>query len=455
MSACAWILALAATLGSGGVGLASAAIVASLTKAPRLRYVACTAALVFALTPLSAPLLLGFGLRGDHLALSLAPTHLAGSAKVAWANAAQSPSWVWGLARSAPVLLAAYAAGVAACVARLSWRCLALRRVLQDSRALDPAGLKGVAAPPLPVRVADRAASALLIGVRRPVAVLPARALEQMTAAQLHWVLAHEAAHARRGDNLRLLAEGLLGAVLWFNPFVTWATMLAAEAREQLCDQAVLSGAGASERRAYAETLLLALRLGSQAQVASMLIPHGKRRLSMRLKAIMHPARPTPAKAVASFGAIAAAGLVTFAVGAAAWAQTPPSIEGPARTTPPTEAAAAPGRGLTLRLVDDRGAFASQPVVSGVMVAEATAVSDRQGRSIVKFRLTPEGASRLAAVTRANIGRRLAIMVDGEVISEPVIRAEIKGGVGEISGDFTPAKAKQIAETIVQGRIAR
>jgi len=57
MSAFAWVLALAATLVSGGVGLASAAIVASLTKAPRLRYVACTAALAFALTPL----LMGFG----------------------------------------------------------------------------------------------------------------------------------------------------------------------------------------------------------------------------------------------------------------------------------------------------------------------------------------------------------------------------------------------------------
>lgn len=454
MSAYAWILALAATLVSGGVGLAAAAIVASLTKAPRLRYAACTAALAFALAPLLAPLLLGFGVRGDHLALALAPAHLARGAAVSWANAAQSPGWAWGLARSAPALLIAYVAGVAASVARLSWRCFALRRVLQESRALDPAGLKGVAAL-LPIRVTDRASSALLIGVRRPVAVLPARALQHMTAAQLHWVLAHEAAHARRGDNLRLLGEGLLRAVLWFNPFVAWTAVLAAEAREALCDHCVLSAADASQRRAYAGTLLLALRLGSQPQVASMLIPHGKRRLSMRLEVIMNPARPTPAKAAASFGAIAAAGLLTFAVGAAAWAQTPPAVEGPARPAPLTEAAAAPTRGLTLRLLDDRGAAASKPVVSGIMVAEATAVIDRQGRSVVRFRLTPEGASRLAAVTRANIGRRLAIVVDGEVISAPVIRAEIKGGVGEISGDFTPEKAKQIAATILQGRISR
>jgi hypothetical protein len=76
--------------------------------------------------------------------------------------------------------------------------------------------------------------------------------------------------------------------------------------------------------------LLLALRLGSQSQVASKLIHPGKKRsLSMRLKVIMRPAQPTAAKATASFIAIAAAGLVTYAVGAAAWAQTPPAAQGP------------------------------------------------------------------------------------------------------------------------------
>jgi beta-lactamase regulating signal transducer with metallopeptidase domain len=324
MSAFAWVLALAATLVSGGVGLASAAIVASLTKAPRLRYVACTAALAFALTPL----LMGFGFTGDHRPLPLVPMNLAHSAVTSWVTSAQSPSWLWMLARSAPALLTVYAVGFAACVARLSWRWFALRRVLLEARAPDPARLKGVASP-LPIRITEQAPSALLIGVRHPVAVLPARALEHMTGAQLHWVLAHEEAHARRADNLRLLAEALLRAVLWFNPFVTWATVMAAEAREQLCDQSVLSAADAAQRRAYAETLLLALRLGSQSQVASTLIHPGKRSLSMRLKVIMSPAQPTPAKATVSFVAIAAAGLFTYAVGAAAWAQTPPSAQGP------------------------------------------------------------------------------------------------------------------------------
>lgn len=51
----------------------------------------------------------------------------------------------------------------------------------------------------------------------------------------------------------------------------------------------------------------------------------------MRLKAIMNPAQPTPTKAAASFGAIAAAGLFTCLAGAAAWAQTPPPAQEPAQ----------------------------------------------------------------------------------------------------------------------------
>jgi lipopolysaccharide assembly outer membrane protein LptD (OstA) len=57
------------------------------------------------------------------------------------------------------------------------------------------------------------------------------------------------------------------------------------------------------------------------------LIHPGKRSLSMRLKVIMRPAHPTAAKATASFIAIAA-GLFSYAVGAAAWAQTPPTAQG-------------------------------------------------------------------------------------------------------------------------------
>jgi beta-lactamase regulating signal transducer with metallopeptidase domain len=324
MSAFAWVLALAATLVSGMAGLASAAIVASLTKAPPLRYVACTAALIFALTPL----LMGFGFTGDHQPPPLAPMNLARSAVASWGTSAQSPSWLWILTRSAPALLTVYAMGAAACIARLSRRWFVLRRVLLEARVPNPARLKGVASF-LPIRVTEQAPFALLIGVRHPVAVLPARALEHMTGAQLQWVLKHEEAHARRRDNMRVLAEELLRAVLWFNPFVTCVAVLAAEAREQLCDQSVLSAADPAQRRAYAETLLLALRLGSQSQVASMLINPGKRSLSMRLKVIMSPARPTPAKAAASFVAMAAAGLFACAVGAAAWAQTPPSAQGP------------------------------------------------------------------------------------------------------------------------------
>jgi hypothetical protein len=97
------------------------------------------------------------------------------------------------------------------------------------------------------------------------------------------------------------------------------------------CGRQADDTAGLPQLRKYRafRHLLLALRLGSQSQVTSKLIHPGKRSLSMRLKVIMRPIQPTSAKATASFIAIAVAGLFTYAVGAAAWAQTPPAAQGP------------------------------------------------------------------------------------------------------------------------------
>ena len=66
----------------------------------------------------------------------------------------------------------------------------------------------------------------------------------------------------------------------------------------------------------------------------------------------------------------------------------------------------------------------------------------------VDFELSPTAATQFAKLTRENIGRRLAIIVDGKVISAPVIRSEIPGGRGKITGDFTLEEANRLAELI-------
>jgi preprotein translocase subunit SecD len=59
--------------------------------------------------------------------------------------------------------------------------------------------------------------------------------------------------------------------------------------------------------------------------------------------------------------------------------------------------------------------------------------------------LNPEGARLFAELTRANVGQQLAILVDGEVYSAPVIAAPITGGRVSISGQFTHEEASDLA----------
>jgi len=67
------------------------------------------------------------------------------------------------------------------------------------------------------------------------------------------------------------------------------------------------------------------------------------------------------------------------------------------------------------------------------------------GQPVVNFKLDSSGASQFGEMTRANIGRPLAVVLDGKVITAPVIRSAIAGGSGEISGGFTSAEASNLA----------
>src|SRR5690554_6516807 len=74
------------------------------------------------------------------------------------------------------------------------------------------------------------------------------------------------------------------------------------------------------------------------------------------------------------------------------------------------------------------------------------------GEPVVNFKLDKPGARQFAEMTRNNIGRPLAIVLDDKVITAPVIRSEI-GGSGEISGDFTPREASELALLLRAGAL--
>ena len=78
-----------------------------------------------------------------------------------------------------------------------------------------------------------------------------------------------------------------------------------------------------------------------------------------------------------------------------------------------------------------------QPDLTGDVVTEAKADFDQHGRPCVSMTMNTEGARRWAAITKQNVGRGIAIVLDGYVYSAPRVNDEITGGRSEITGNFT------------------
>ncbi|MBT8377694.1 MAG: hypothetical protein KJN64_00530 [Ignavibacteria bacterium] len=77
---------------------------------------------------------------------------------------------------------------------------------------------------------------------------------------------------------------------------------------------------------------------------------------------------------------------------------------------------------------------------------KSAAVVTQQGRAAVELILTSEGAIKFKELTAQNVGKRCAMVLNGKLLSAPVIRDTISGGRAIISGIFTKAEAENIAK---------
>jgi len=92
-------------------------------------------------------------------------------------------------------------------------------------------------------------------------------------------------------------------------------------------------------------------------------------------------------------------------------------------------------------------------LVSGDMLVTANPAYDQYNRPVVSFRFNGLGARRFADATTQNVGRRFAIVLDGKVLSAPVINEPITGGSGQISGGFTTESANDLAVLLRAGAL--
>ncbi|MBE0544149.1 MAG: hypothetical protein IH623_22650 [Verrucomicrobia bacterium] len=89
-----------------------------------------------------------------------------------------------------------------------------------------------------------------------------------------------------------------------------------------------------------------------------------------------------------------------------------------------------------------------EPGLTGILIKMAVVAHDHLGMPQIDFVLTPAGAAAFARVTRDNVGRRLAMVLDGEVQTAPVIRSPIDTGRAQITGDFDLAEAFGLANML-------
>lgn len=158
--------------------------------------------------------------------------------------------WVW-LAGSATTLLLLATGFVGVERLRRSSRGMVGEEVERRCRAL--AESLGVARR-VGVAVCDRIAAPLLVGIVRPLILLPPAALGGWSVEQLEMALLHELAHLRRWDNLVNLAQRVVEALLFFHPLVWWLSAWVRLERESCCDRLVVERT--ESPLAYAEMLV-------------------------------------------------------------------------------------------------------------------------------------------------------------------------------------------------------
>ncbi len=90
-------------------------------------------------------------------------------------------------------------------------------------------------------------------------------------------------------------------------------------------------------------------------------------------------------------------------------------------------------------------------VMDGKGVRDAFPVRDQFGQRQISLSFNPEGAARFAQVTTENVGRQLAIVLDGKLYCAPNINEPITGGTASITGDFSDEECKNIADALVSG----
>ncbi len=244
-------------------------------QAARLRFALWLAASVKFLLPFSALVLLGRWL----LPPVLVPAQVLEALKPAALPFSAGPITLKAVPAlmTGEVLLAIWGCGILFALGRAFWHMREMHLLLRDATDLDIAA-------PVPVKSAASFLEPGLIGIFRPVILLPEGLARSLTREELNAVLAHELTHLARRDNFTAALHMLVETIFWFHPLVWWISRRLVEERERACDENVLATGNAP--LVYAQSILKVCRYYVQTPLACASGMSGPD-LNVRLVAIM------------------------------------------------------------------------------------------------------------------------------------------------------------------------
>ena len=103
--------------------------------------------------------------------------------------------------------------------------------------------------------------------------------------------------------------------------------------------------------------------------------------------------------------------------------------------------------------IDPNEFFARTDLTGRYLERAALEFDPSTGRPVIGLKFNQEGADLFEEITGDNVGKIVAIFLDGAPISTPVVNEAISGGVAQITGDFTPTEAKELVGRLNSGAL--
>ena len=344
-----------------------------------------------------------------------------------------------------PVVLWIWAAGT---IIGLAWLLAGACRIRQMRRRSLPASLtpdlddlRISLAPCAEFRWSDDVQQPATLGIRRPVVLLP-RCFDELTVDAKRAVACHELLHIKRRDWLWTVLEAHVRALFWFHPAVWWLIDRMQLLREQVIDRLVVERT--STRRDYMQALMTFADSPRPAVLSSAFLR--RRHLRSRLGQLVKENHMSIRRLVWTMTAVL---LIVGGVTVVTVRALPLNLVAAVQN--------ATGSRMEIRLAETTPAAGLQeartssgeriylhpmPIATWVDVSVVKIVD--AGNSQVGLAMTFEraAASRLASATAAHVGKPMAILLDGRVVSALTLKGPI-GGNAMLTG-ITAAVAQQL-----------